>query len=597
MILQRLQYPEAGDSERGLYYWSGDGECRATEDKTRLSVDKGCVLHFNTYFNSFSYGKWKKYTIMGNLKLRLWLRGSFEVLLVRNDAAGEGFEERTLHRQRISSEGFAEFEIAYPETEEKGTVGFKAVAFEDGEVGGGSYASDIDESMADDVGLALCICTYRREWYVRANMEMLRREVFTGGGSMLKGHLRVHIADNGRTLEPGEFGCAEIAVHPNPNTGGAGGFSRAMIEAMRERGEHGLTHIALMDDDVVFTHHALERAYMFLRLLKPGGRDVMLGGAMLRLDLPFAQFAAGETWGVKEMTFNKVNHNLYEMRHVLRNEIEEGINQLAWWFCCFPMGGHGLALPIFFQYDDIDFNQRNARMKKVTLNGVCLWHESFEKKFSAAKDYYALRNRLIVSAIHGGRAFTGRFAKRLVRTAVAKSLLMYRYGAAGLLLRAAEDFLRGYGWLAAIDQEALNREVLSAGERLEPLDGLPVAFAYREYAAGLGYHESGRRRFLRMLTLNGWLLPASRGDVVVPALSDNKSNYYRARRALNYDEGTGKGFVVERSHKEAWRILRRLGRVMRAFGRRFKRTVEAYRRDYGKYITEDFWEGFLGLDR
>jgi len=89
-----------------------------------------------------------------------------------------------------------------------------------------------------------------------------------------------------------------------------------MIEAIAEREKHGLTHIVLMDDDVVFTHHALERAYVFLKLLKTEHRDIMLGGAMLRLDLPFAQFAAGETWAVGEIRFNKVNYNLYELRYI-----------------------------------------------------------------------------------------------------------------------------------------------------------------------------------------------------------------------------------------------------------------------------------------
>ena len=594
MILQNIQYPEPGDSEKGMYYWTSDEKCHATGDKGRLAVGGGCTLHFNTYFNSFSYGKWKKYTRLAGLSLRLHLRGSFEVMLVRNDAAGEAFEQRTLSRTRVRSPEMAGHAFDYPETEPKGIVGFVLVALEDGEVAGGCYAADIDEGGLDEVNLALCICTYRREGYIDASMAMLEREVFAGG-SMLSGHLRAYIADNGQTLGAGRFGAEEIRVCPNRNTGGSGGFSRAMIEAAADRERHRLTHMVLMDDDIVFTHHALERAYAFLRLLREEHRGIMLGGAMLRLDLPFAQFAAGETWGPEEIVFNKISYNLYELRYVLRNEIEEGINQLGWWFCCVPMdGGGGLALPLFYQYDDIEYSQRNAHRGKVTLNGVCVWHEAFEKKTGAAKGYYAMRNRLIVSSIHGGAGFTKRLAKRLVREAVARELMMYRYGAAELLVRAAEDYQLGLGWLAGVDAEGLNREVSAAGERLRPMEELPVGFMYGEYAASLGYHEGRLKRLKRLLTLNGYLL-AARGDVTVSASSDIKGNYYRARRALNYDEASGKGFVAERSRREAWRIWRRLRKALRRLGRSFGKTVKQYRSEYGSYVTQEFWIKYLGL--
>ena len=602
MILQKLQYPEAGDNERGLYYWYNDEKCCATADKTHLTVEKGCTLHYNTYFNSFSYGKWKKYTILGDLRLRIMLKGSFEVLLLRNDAAGEAFEEYTIYRQQVISDELREYEFAYPPTAERGTVGFKIVVFEDGEVQGGYYCSSVGESSVDEINLALCICTYKRESYINANMEMLKTNVFSDRTSMLNRHVRVYIADNGQTLDPGRFGADEIKIYPNMNTGGAGGFSRAMIEAIADREKHGLTHIILMDDDIVFTHHALERAYVFLKLLKDEHRQIMLGGAMLRLDAPFMQFANGETWTVDEVVFNKINYNLYELKYILRNEIEESINQLAWWFCCFPIDDNtknNLALPIFFQYDDIDFNQRNKHMKKVTLNGICLWHESFEKKISVSKEYYALRNRLIISAVHGGSAFTKKHMKKLVRSTVAKNLMMYRYRAAELALRAAEDFLRGFEWLVSVNQAELNGEIMAMGYRLQPLDQLPVRFQYtkyhEKYLESLDYTESKAKRALRLLRLNGWLLRANRGDVIVSSKSDTKAQYYRAKRVLNYDEVENKGFIVEKSYGEAWRILSRLRRVLGMVNRKFKKTVKLYNRDYDNYITMDFWLRFLEL--
>ena len=36
----------------------------------------------------------------------------------------------------------------------------------------------------------------------------------------------------------------------------------------------------------------------------------------------------------------------------------------------------------------------------ITINGVAVWHESFESKYSASNEYYTVRNYLITSSIH-----------------------------------------------------------------------------------------------------------------------------------------------------------------------------------------------------
>jgi GT2 family glycosyltransferase len=411
----------------------------------------------------------------------LKLKGSFEICLIRIDLDSEIIEEYTLLRQKADSDEICEFDFIYPQTVEKGVFSFKITAFENGEFQGGAYHTNVDENNLPNINLALCICTYKRENYIISNMEMLKSAVFTDKNSLLNQHLRVYIADNGQTLDINQFDCDEIKIYPNLNTGGSGGFSRAMIEAIADRKKLDLTHIILMDDDVVFTYHALERSYSFLQMLKSEHKNIMLGGAMLKLDLPFIQHGAGETWSVKEMYFNKTGYNLYDIKGIVRNEIEESINQLAWWFCCFPLdenSKNNLALPIFFQYDDIDFNLRNNHLKKVTLNGICLWHESFEKKLTVSKEYYAVRNRFIICSIHGGAEFTKKFAKKLIVEHVVKNLMMYRYKAADLILRAVEDFFKGYEWLAAVDQQKLNSEVNAMGYKLQPIEELSMDFKY-----------------------------------------------------------------------------------------------------------------------
>jgi GT2 family glycosyltransferase len=395
----------------------------------------------------------------------------------------------------------------------------------------------------------------------------------------------------------------KIKVFPNINSGGSGGFSRGMLEALGDKERYGLTHVLLMDDDVVFTHYALERAYVFMRLLKKENGTIMLGGAMMKLDEPFIQYAAGERIGNNfRILSSKGRFNMYALHDILSNEIEESINYAAWWFCCFPLEESlrgNLALPLFMQGDDIEFGLRNARMKKVMLNGVCLWHESFEKKWMIQKDYYVIRNESILLSIHD-KSFTKRNIKQFILIPIIRNILIYDYKSAALMLRAVEDYLKGFEWLTRMDPQELNNEIMNAGYKPEPLENLPMSFNYQEYRESLIYKETKARQFFRKILLNGLFLKANR-DICAPANNPMlgkplKSNFYRARRVLNYDESTQKGFITEKSLKETFGIMLRMLRVFHALDKRFDKTVVSYREQYKRYITEDFWRKFLKLE-
>ena len=136
------------------------------------------------------------------------------------------------------------------------------------------------------MNIGVNICTYKREQYVLRNMNTLSRwmkanEAFktdnaqnTGSTPEASGHIHVFIIDNGKSLgDCKEFtdliaSTNNIEVIPNDNSGGAGGFSRGMIEAMNRREELSLTHLLMMDDDAVFDPDLFTRLYGFLSFLK-----------------------------------------------------------------------------------------------------------------------------------------------------------------------------------------------------------------------------------------------------------------------------------------------------------------------------------------
>lgn len=601
MRIQKLLFPEIGEMAKDMFIRCDFNKNILNVRKKRLAMKKGQTVCFDTYFNSFSVEKWWKWTTVDAVELRIVLKGAFEVALTRFETDKDGFAKYVLHGESVSCDEAREFRFAYPLGAVQGVLAFEITALEkNSEFHGGAYYADIDESSLPETTLALCICTYKREDYIKNTIAMLRRDVFENKDSPLQGRLRVYVADNGRTLKPEDVAGDGIRLFPNKNAGGSGGFTRAMLEALAEREKTGLTHIVLMDDDVAFTADALERAYTFLRTLKPDNRNVMLGGAMLRIDRPYIQHGAGETWRVDGTAFNKINYDMRVLADVVRNEIEDGSNQLAWWFCCFPISGRQddiLSIPIFFQYDDIDFNQRHKNMSKVTLNGVCLRHESFSKKQSLWKEYYAIRNRLVVCALHGSEAeFTPKFVQRLLGGVVLRNVLLYRYKCAWLALRAVEDWFKGFEWLAAQDPDALHREIMANVYKFAPLGELPAAFDYEAYKQNKEWEKEGRlRRLFRRMTLNGLLLPANRQSAVIPVENPIHGHLYRVGSALNYDEESGRGFMVYRDVKEALRVWAAYLRLVKKTRRLFAETVKSYRESYPQYRTEAFWRGYLGI--
>jgi galactofuranosylgalactofuranosylrhamnosyl-N-acetylglucosaminyl-diphospho-decaprenol beta-1,5/1,6-galactofuranosyltransferase len=119
----------------------------------------------------------------------------------------------------------------------------------------------------------------------------------------------------------------------------------------------------------------------------------------------------------------------------------------AWWTCLIPsevVEAIGYPLPVFFQWDDIEYGlrARAAGFPTVTLPGAGVWHADFGwKNWDDWSRYFSFRNSLIASALHSEfdrRRIVEHLAKQL-----ADYLLTMRYGLAALMIRAVEDFLRG----------------------------------------------------------------------------------------------------------------------------------------------------------
>lgn len=597
MVIQHILYPSAATLEEDLYVRRNrSGVVLCGEESVIRTNHCYDTIKFDTYFNCFSYKKWKKYTHIGDVGLSLNLSGKVRVVLSTLKHISSDVEEELVYSEIVQSSDITEFRFEYPTDMDAELLTFRIQPLSDVVcISGGAYISELDETVLPEVNLSIAICSYRREEYIKKNMAMLQKTVFGNEDSYLRNHLRVYICDNGKTLDPEGFNEDYIKVIPNKNSGGSGGFSRGAITAIEDQ-DFTPTHIILMDDDIEFDADSLERTLTFLRLIKKEYRTNMLGGAMFRTDRRSIQHAAGETHTLNGIVFNKAGYNMYNLIDVIRNEEEQNFNYLGWWYCCIPaelLQKCSYSLPLFVQYDDIEFSLRNRTVPKITLNGICCWHIPFDKKWSGFKNYYTIRNRSIVNCMYFDGFTKKRFKKEIVKECI-RRLFQYSYNEANLVLLAVEHFLNGMEWLTQQDPEELNKQVMARSDKLVPVDQLDMPFDIRNVTSKYSFTKQKWKKAVRIITLEGWLLPANR-ERIIEVDDPPLQHLYRAKRVLKYDGITGRGIIVKKDYHEASRIIKRLIRTCMRINKRFDTVVRDYRTMHDQVITEDFWKAFLNF--
>lgn len=83
--------------------------------------------------------------------------------------------------------------------------------------------------------LVLGICTFQREEFLKKNVNLVLDKVINNAMSPLCDHVEIYISDNGQTVPQDTFQSDKVHLFPNKNAGGAGGFTRTMIESLFHR--------------------------------------------------------------------------------------------------------------------------------------------------------------------------------------------------------------------------------------------------------------------------------------------------------------------------------------------------------------------------
>ena len=446
IIVQSIVFPNDTCQETELYFRTNK---KVYFENERIYILPNGKLTTDTYMNLFDAAAWRKYTGIKSWKICFQVVGSGVV------------------RIKVGLVSVAEMEIHCTEMIEKQIMFIYADGGEwtylDVESMDGMelsniqiWAVEIDRESAQ-VCLALNICTYHRRKALEHSLDVIRDSRFFQKNDLLYGQLQVYVVDNASeiSMSKEEF----ISVYYNPNTGGSGGFTRGLVEIRKALSKTGVTHVVFMDDDVEFFPETFYRLYALLSLMKEEYWNEVIAGRMFRMDDRKVQYTAAEIWNrgdIRHLGFNADMTQLEALKTVNDNT---GAEYGGWWFCCFPVefAKENDPLPFFLHCDDVEYGLRHGGTP-IILNGIQVWHETYEYRTNAILEYYDYRNSRFVNAKYG-RVEEPTEEYRQWKAEISKAHIDNNLTLEYMRIKAFGDYLKGYRWLIKHDGLKLHNKL------------------------------------------------------------------------------------------------------------------------------------------
>ena len=585
MYLYSLLLPRQQQWNIDEMYFRTDTDEFVTLRENCLDCKKGSIVSFDTYFNAFSIGKWKKYTLLNTLNINIDFEGSFRLMLYDCRYQNKSVKKIKVFEKTISSQSRCVETVQLSLDSLGDMLSFVLIGRKNSFFYGGFYSTDIDEEELGQVNLAVTMCTYHREKYVERNLKVLTREVFENSSSPLKEHLKTYIADNGQSLDAGRLSSDFVKIYPQPSYGGSGGFVRGILELLRDKEHDRHTHILLMDDDVTIEPQAFEKNYSFLRLIRSEFSDRQVGGAMLRTDRKMIQAEQSGIYKGYGIQSVKANIDLSDFANVVFNEIEEPHDYQAWFYACIPIKTylqHGFSLPFFMKYDDVEYG---LRLKpSITLNGIFVWHDGFEYKRNGIALYYTERNKLIVHALYK-RTSLARILLEECRQ-ICAHIALARYRFAEMELMAVQDFCKGPLWLLHSD----------ARRKYEQLSAMDYKYVHVSPKQKKQFKQIGRLRQMKPCGKQMKYRWRPKEELVVSDTDAKSIAVCMAKRIIYFNRFSNSKYEIDRDLRRAMMLVGKTMRVMLSFLKNYRWIQRQYGERYEEMCSEKLWRDYLNSD-
>jgi len=441
--------------------------------------------------------------------------------------------------------------------------------------------------------LTVIICTYHREKAVGDTLALLFGPKVQSTRSV---DLRVILVDQGHTLQRADFPADwNLRVVHQDNFGGAGGFTRGMIEAMEE----GAGWILLMDDDATPDPASFPILADYILGRAPETRFA-LHGTMFSSEEPDTIYEAGATIkeprdrnfdiiqrlrGYKPTTPIEKDPKLWE-----NMDIDYG----AWWFFCLHTDSIrevGLPLPLFIRGDDREYGLRlkAAGIPTVPLPGLRIWHTAQGVRADTWPMFFDQRNKLIAHALYQDKGCWA-LAARMTYAGM-RDILSARYDLARTSIAGLAAFLDGPKALHASPDALLQR----TREIAQPMITI-AASANTTYMAGKVQRGRLLRIVMQFIAVNGLLFPAKK-QAGLPVAETSSFDWLRTYRLWEYGLITSKGDlrIYRRSRRAATRLLADLAVNVWRYVARFSQTRASWRAAVPAMTDTAFWRIHLAM--
>ena len=416
---------------------------RAHRERYALHLEKGATVDTNTYFGRLPASYFQRWTTVTDVQLKLVFNTSSPArLLLRGSNIHGGV--RTIASTEVDGTGTAVLSARLNEFVDGGALWMECTA-----VGGPLTITDLEWTTPAPPKIrpaAITICTFNRADDCATNVAAV-----AGDKALLAGIDAIYVVDQGTDAVETRPLFNDVASQlgdklvylRQPNLGGAGGFSRGMYE-ISNIADHA--NVILMDDDILCEPETILRLNAFANLTPS---PTIIGAQMLYLKNTRLLHVGAEQTQMERLRAGRwapnALHNADVIKHRQHKRVDAEYN--AWWSCLIPsevIASVGLPLPMFFQWDDIEYGQRAlaAGFPTVTLPNAGVWHADFHwKDRDEFMRYFSVRNSLITHALHGNidTKATGRWLAR----EITEALVSMQYGMAYTMIRGLEDFLEG----------------------------------------------------------------------------------------------------------------------------------------------------------
>lgn len=565
-------------NDDSLYYrcLKGEVDYIFDNDKPFFTIKRNSIVSFASYYNYFSLNTWFRYCNFSELKFFIKGTGKFVLKFFSKsnnspDILVDSFNVNLTPNQFFSCSlnitAPMQYSALYCRVESKSNTSLHSMCF---------Y---VDDTPVNEIKLGIVITHFNRKQYVVPAMKRISSKLFSD--DYFRQRMELVVIDNSKNITISESYGSKVI--PNDNLGGSGGFTRGLIYLK----ENGFSHCLFMDDDACCELESIKRTF---RLLQFSSRErLAISGGMLYEHMPTVLHEKGAKFNKLKFISLRNGTDVSDFNNVvLLDSLPEKISYGAWWFFAFKISDvSAYPFPFFVKADDMLFGLLN-NFNIISPNGIAVWGEDFGYKDGPLQRYLVTRGKLAASLIVRQSSVL-RILSDFMRSVISM-LLSYRYSSAQAICLGMIDFMKGPSWW--VNNMSFNEILKSISgclndEKMEPVELCNYDIEHKSI------HESRYRRFLRLITLNGVLLP----DILIRKnyVINEKSGcgifriIFRSKYVIYFQSATGKGYITQLNRLRFFKQLVSALIISIKFVFKYKHLVKSYSGDAKKIMTEEFW--------